>query len=205
VIVCDNASGDESVRMIRMLAQRLLTAWVPPGHPARGCSVPSQDEPVAFGEYAEGQWCAGGDPDAQLVLLHTGANLAFARWCKAGIRNAIARGDSDAIWLLNNDTVLDKGALGALLAAMRGHDRGLLASSHILYMSEPDRAWFEGGIVEPLKTSGRHVPSPPFSRSARSYLTGCAPLTTRQVWERIGLLDESFFMYGTRGLLPARH
>ena len=194
VIVCDNASGDESVEMIRMWAKGLVTAWVPPGNPARDITVPSQKRPAAIAECCEGELLAGADFEAPLVLLHTGANLGFAGGCNAGIRHVIARGDSDAVWLLNNDTVADKGALGALVAAMQGHEGGLLASSYILYMSDPRLVWFEGGVFEPMKAVGRHVPLQRFSRSTRPYLSGCALLITRAVWERIGLLDESFFM-----------
>lgn len=195
VIVCDNASGDESVAMLRAWADGRLSAWVPPGHPARAYAVPRPAASARLDEQVAGT-AIDTRSDAPLVLLHTGANLGFAGGCNAGIRYAIARGDSSAVWLLNNDTVVDPGALDALVAEAGRDGVEALASSRVFEMRRPDAVWFEGGEFRPLTGAGHHVSLPRFARSRHPYLSGCALFIPRSVWERVGLLDESFFMYG---------
>ena len=195
VIVCDNASGDESVPMLRAWAAGRLCAWVPPAHPARALAVPRDSDGIPLEEHLAGAAPAA-PSDARLVLLHTGANLGFAGGCNAGIRYTIARGDATAVWLLNNDTVAQPEALGALVAEAGRGGVDALASSLIFQMTTPRRIWFEGGEFRPLTGAGHHVPLSRFARSRHPYLSGCALFIPRSVWERIGLLDESFFMYG---------
>ena len=195
VVVCDNASDDESVSMLRAWAEGRLSAWVPPAHPARAYAVPRSADAAPLDEHVAGT-PIDARSDARLVLLHTGANLGFAGGCNAGIRYAIARGDSSAVWLLNNDTVVAPGALGALVAEASRDGIDALASSRILQMERPDAVWFEGGEFRPFTGAGHHVSRSRFARSRHPYLSGCALFIPRSVWERVGLLDESFFMYG---------
>lgn len=195
VIVCDNASGDESVPMLRAWAEGRLSAWVPPGHPARTYAVPRSVASTTLHEHVAGTEIDTRS-DAPFVLLHTGGNLGFAGGCNAGIRYAIARGDSSAVWLLNNDTVVAPGALDALVAEAGRAGVDALTSSRILQMNAPDAVWFEGGEFRPLTAAGHHVSPSRFARSRHPYLSGCALLIPRSVWERVGLLDESLFMYG---------
>jgi GT2 family glycosyltransferase len=194
VVVCDNASGDESVDMIRLWAEGRLSPWVPPGHVARALTLPLDRGPVGLTELATGDPVPAAAP--RLTLLHTGANLGFAGGCNAGMRHVVTRDDTDAVWLLNNDTVVEPPALAALVARAEGHERGLLASSVIRYLNDPRQVWFEGGVFDPRTALGRHVTREKFAASASPFLTGCALLITRAAWERLGLLDESFFMYG---------
>lgn len=195
ILVCDNASPDDSVEMIRAWAEHRCCAWVPPAHPARALTLPPPGGPVTFAEVPAGAAEHLGAA-AWLTLIQCGRNLGFAGGCNVGMRYAIARGDCDAVWLLNNDTATDAAALEALVATSATlHDTALL-SSRVLYMDNPARVWFEGGEFDPRISSGRHVSRQRFAQVARPYLSGCALFIPRFVWERIGFLDDSFFMYG---------
>jgi GT2 family glycosyltransferase len=195
IVICDNASGDESVPMLRAWASGLVSAWVPPDHPARSHAVPGPERTMALVEQAPGDPIDMGAA-ARLVLLHTGANLGFAGGCNAGMRYAIARGDSAAVWLLNNDTVVQHGALDALLAEASRGGTPALVSSRVYRMLSPRTIWFEGGEFRPFTGAAHHVSVSRFGRGRHPYLSGCSLLIPRAVWERVGLLDESFFMYG---------
>ena len=195
VIVCDNASGDESVPSIHAWAAGQLCAWTSTGEPARAYAIPRAPRAIELTEHVAGAPIAP-TTDAKLVLLHTGANLGFAGGCNAGIRYALARGDSDAMWLLNNDTVVDPDALDALRAECERLGGVALVSSRVVNMSAPETPWFEGGEFRPLTGSAHHVPFVRFRASAHPYLSGCSLWIPRAVVERVGLLDESFFMYG---------
>jgi GT2 family glycosyltransferase len=195
VIVCDNASGDESVPMLRAWAAGRLSAWVTPAAAARAHAIPAAGTPTTAIEHMAGELVVGGAPE-RLVLLHTGANLGFAGGCNAGIRYALERGDCDAVWLLNNDTVVDEHALDALLNESDRHRNAALVSSRVVNMNRPDTPWFEGGEFRPLTGAARHVSASRFRRARQPYLSGCSLFIPRSVLDRVGLLDDSFFMYG---------
>jgi GT2 family glycosyltransferase len=194
VIVCDNASADESVPMLRAWANGLVSAWLPPDHPARAHAIPGRDG-VPYLEHGPDDAIDPGS-DAKLVLIHTGGNLGFAGGCNVGMRYAIARGDSTAVWLLNNDTVAEHGALDVLVAEATREPAPALVSSRVFRMTSPRVIWFEGGEFRPLTGAAHHVSSSRFARARHPYLSGCSLLIPRAVWERVGLLDDSFFMYG---------
>ncbi len=77
-----------------------------------------------------------------------------------------------------------------------------MAGPKIYYYNEPERIWFAGGKVEYWKGWVSHIgirePDNGQYDTPRDvdYLTGCCMLVKREVIERIGKLDESFFIYG---------
>ncbi len=53
-----------------------------------------------------------------MILIQTGANLGFAGGNNVGMRYALARGDFAYVWLLNNDTIIESGALSRMVQRM---------------------------------------------------------------------------------------
>ena len=53
----------------------------------------------------------------QIELIQTGVNLGFAGGCNVGIRRSLQDG-ADYVWLLNNDTKVEPGALGSLVEVL---------------------------------------------------------------------------------------
>jgi len=133
-------------------------------------------------------------------LLALSENRRFAGGCNAGLRHALARG-ADAVMLLNNDTEADPGLIEKLLLALE-QDPGAGAAAPLICFRQPlDRIWYAGGRCVPALGLAAH-------RGLRSrdrgqyrevertgYLTGCCLLATRAAWERVGPLDESYFIY----------
>jgi GT2 family glycosyltransferase len=127
-------------------------------------------------------------------IIATGKNLGFAGGCNVGIRHALREG-AEFIWLLNNDTTVDCGALEALVETARGDSRIGAVGSAIYFMDDPDRiqAW-GGGYVNFWLGRARHFLKP-VSDSSIEFITGASLLISRRVFESVGLLDEEFFMY----------
>ncbi len=127
-----------------------------------------------------------------LTLIETGMNLGFAAGCNIGIRRAFA-GGADFVWLLNNDTAVDAGALQALVGKAHSDDRIAAVGSAIYSMQEPNRlmAW-GGGRVSYLLGRSRHVLEPVADEQI-DYITGASMLLRRSALEAVGLLDEGFF------------
>jgi GT2 family glycosyltransferase len=181
--------------MLRAWASGRVSAWVSPAAAARTHAIPRPDTSTAYTEHMAGEPVAAGTPE-RLVLLNTGGNLGFAGGCNAGIAYALECDDCDAVWLLNNDTVVDEQALDALLAESERQGHAALMSSRVVSMHQPETPWFEGGEFRPLTGAARHVSPSRFRRSRHPYLSGCSLFIPRAVLDRVGVLDESYFMYG---------
>lgn len=129
-----------------------------------------------------------------VTVLQSGANLGFAGGNNVGIRAALASG-AEAVWLLNNDATAHHQALGALEAALE-RDRGVGAvGSRIFHADRPEvLQCYGGGWAHPLTGRSSEFKAPvPVARL--DYLTGCSLFVRREAFERVGLLDEGFFMY----------
>jgi GT2 family glycosyltransferase len=127
-----------------------------------------------------------------LTLIETGKNLGFAAGCNVGIRRAFADG-ADFVWLLNNDTAVDAGALQSLVAKAGSDERMAAVGSAIYHMQEPHKlmAW-GGGRVSFLLGRSRHVLAP-VDDGQVDYITGASLLLRRSALEAVGMLDEGFF------------
>jgi hypothetical protein len=137
-------------------------------------------------------------PDVELLELSR--NLGFAGGNNAGFGSIRGRG-FDTVIFLNNDTVVDPGFLGPLVNALQDPCTGI-AVPKILYMDDPCRIWYAGGIVRP--TTGlimhrgiRKPDSPGFSTAGPTgYATGCCLCMRSRDFEALRGFDEKFSMYG---------
>ena len=198
VIVCDNGSTDGSVDHLREWAAAELDAFVPPTHPARALCVPppTRSMSITLVDGAPRPPSRASEADAKLMLIANGANLGFAGGNNSGIRLAFERLNSDYVWLLNNDTVVQPDTMRELVRIAEAEGGLGLVSSRISLLSDPTCVWFEGGEYNPLWATAAHVSLARFARSTRRYLSGCSLLIGRRTWERIGVLDDALFMYG---------
>jgi GT2 family glycosyltransferase len=141
------------------------------------------------------------ESDPRVLVRRTGRNLGFARAANLGIADALAAG-AEGILLFNNDAVADPGMLENLLAAAtRRPETGLLAP-RIYRDREADLLWCcgvdlgRGPNLGRLRGFGQKGRGRFESEEEVDSLTGCALLVRREVFERVGLLDEGYFVYG---------
>jgi GT2 family glycosyltransferase len=137
----------------------------------------------------------------QVDVIETGRNLLFAGGNNAGIRHALAL-DISLVALLNNDTLVDPGFLEPLAEALEGDPRCGMVSPKIFYADHPATLWYAGGEISFWKGEIKHrgiraLDGEEFNVGGETgYATGCCLMTRRDVLDRVGLLDESFRMYG---------
>ncbi len=81
-----------------------------------------------------------------LKLIQTGANLGYAGGNNAGIRYALEN-NSEYIWLVNNDAVVDPQALSVLVAFAEANPSIGMVGSKILSYSDPSLLLSAGGKV----------------------------------------------------------
>jgi GT2 family glycosyltransferase len=136
-------------------------------------------------------------PDVR--LLETGANLGFAGGNNLGIRAALGEG-ADHVWLLNNDTVVEPGALTALVEALEADPQAGAAGSKITYFDRPDVLWYAGGDFTPAGPV-RHRGIDEVDTGAydtveeTGFITGCSLLLRASVLREVGLMREEYFLY----------
>lgn len=140
----------------------------------------------------------GAEPSVH--ILESGGNLGFAGGNNVGIAHALERG-ADYIWLLNNDTVVDASALSALVSAAEGDPGVGVWGSKIYYHDRPDVLWYAGATIDTEIGWTHHLGQGEVDTGQydevhdTEYVTGCSLLVSAAVIERIGLMDERYFLY----------
>ncbi|MCG6535034.1 MAG: glycosyltransferase family 2 protein [Syntrophales bacterium LBB04] len=136
----------------------------------------------------------------KVQTLKSPSNVGFARGNNLGIKEAL-KNRADYVLLLNDDTVVFPDFLSILVGAGESNpDAGMLGPK-IFYFDEPGKIWFSGSSFDTrtcmITTHGSDQidEDDSFEPVISDYITGCALLIKKAVIEKIGLLDESFFLY----------
>lgn len=208
IIVCDNASTDGSIEKIREWAAGQINIDLSKT-PLKTNANSHARAPVKLIEYDRCTAEMGGNraSDSNIVLIQTGANLGFAGGNNVGIRYALARGDADFVWLLNNDTVVPSNSLSKLLEVAVQREHIGIVGSTLCYYGQPDRIQAQGGgSFNPWHAMSRHIgegekyrplSTDEVARIERemAYVVGASMLVSRAFLEEVGLMQEDYFLY----------
>lgn len=135
-----------------------------------------------------------------VTLLQTHANLGFAGGNNVGIEYAIEHG-AKFVWLLNNDTTVSPEALRFLVTEALSDGSVSMVGSKIYYYDQPRRIWFAGGTVRALTSKTEHIGMGETDIGQYDvprdvdYVTGCSMLVSRRMVDKVGLMDQRFFLY----------
>lgn len=121
-------------------------------------------------------------------------NMGFSKGNNIGIRYALEK-FANYVFILNNDTTIEKKTLSALIhAANNAPSAGIL--SPLIFTVDNTKIWFAGGLIHWQKMRTEHLYS---IKSETPYMTdyisGCAMFVKKDVFKKIGLFDERFFLY----------
>jgi GT2 family glycosyltransferase len=208
VVVCENASSDDSVERIRAWATGHGRADSTREDLRHLMDAPRLD-PTPFVEIDREIAERGGTPearDARVVLVHNGANLGFAGGNNVGMRYAIASrsgADEGFVCLLNNDTVVSRDWLSRLMASITSDETIGAAGAMLFEYYEPELVESAGGgVVHPWQGMPRGTTATRQKRGTSAsiprrldFLTGACMLMRASTLERVGLIDERFFLY----------
>ena len=133
-------------------------------------------------------------------LLETHHNLGYAGGNNVGMRFALSH-DAEYICILNNDVTVAPDFLAPMVDAMVANDVGVVTPL-VAFAAQPDMVWALGSAVD-RKTgivtrqhAGQAVAvlkfHPPLDVDIAS---GAAMLIKSAVLERVGYLDEAFYLY----------
>ena len=137
--------------------------------------------------------------ETNIIYIKNDQNLGYSGGNNMGIRKALQNG-TDWVLLLNNDTWVEDTFMGRLRAVLdpsagsgQGEKKGIVG----LALDEGERTAF-GGLVQWLKPTLSHITMSNIVMAKsvdKSYAIGGAMLIHKSVFERIGLLDENYFLY----------
>jgi GT2 family glycosyltransferase len=130
-------------------------------------------------------------------LIRNPRNLGYAGGMNVGIRAALQR-DADAVLLLNNDVVVEPGAVAALAAAAEGVGA---VCPVITFADDPETVWYAGAAFDPTRGYqgrhrgyGQHVADLPEAVET-DRACGAAMLIPRQALDEVGVLEDALFAY----------
>lgn len=203
VIVVDNNSLNDSISYIKAWADGKLNVWRSPQSPLRHYSCLPVQKPIPYTLYNNlfelenrqdtHHIDSNEDP---LVLIQTGSNGGFAFGNNAAIKYALSEEDVDYVLLLNNDTVVEKDFLAKMLQTAISSPNIGITGCKIYYYDCPDKIWFNGAIFNEWTGTTIHCQSNiDATWSQSTFITGCSMLIRKDVFRKVGLLDESYFMY----------
>jgi hypothetical protein len=137
--------------------------------------------------------------DPRIVLISNQTNVGVAEGNNIGIRAALKDG-CGAVLLINNDTVFEPNLISKLANGLREHNCEM-AVPKILYFDDPEMIWCAGGYFNALRGTGSHFglgrkDDGQFDITrAVGYSPTCCMLIKREVFDRVGLMDSSYFLY----------
>ncbi len=136
-----------------------------------------------------------------VIVIEAGNNLGFAGGNNLGARYALDALRADYLFLLNNDTVVESGILEPLVAYAEASPVVGVVGPLMCRFDAPDTVWAAGGAMTWRAESARvgagdlvlgfahHAPR------EQDFIVGCGMLIPGGVWERLGGLDERYFLY----------
>lgn len=131
---------------------------------------------------------------SRVVCIKNENNLGYAAGNNVGIEYALERG-AKYVWLLNNDTKVEKRAMSELVRLMEG-DEAIGIASPLIFSGDSGKIWFSGGKISWWRMKTAHIRKN-ISRDyfGSDYLTGCAMMVRAKAFRDAGLLDEKYFLY----------
>ncbi len=134
-----------------------------------------------------------------LHFIFSPKNKGYAGGMNLGIEYALQM-DADFVLLVNNDIVVSENFLDPMMEDMADKSVGIV-SGKVFYKEYPDTIYCAGGRVDFLKCTGvaefQGKNSKNFANEKReiTLAEGCFMLVRKEVFERVGILEEKFFMY----------
>jgi GT2 family glycosyltransferase len=135
----------------------------------------------------------------QLIVANS-SNVGVAAANNQGIRAAIEVG-CEYVLLINNDVVVDPELLAELVRGLEEHTCDMTVP--LIYFSDPpDKIWTAGGSFQPklgFRVHHRGLDEEDhgqYTQPAKiDYAPTCCVLIRREVFGKIGLMDERYFVY----------
>ncbi len=140
-------------------------------------------------------------PGGLVCLLENQENLGFAKGNNVAIKFALHQFSVyfEKYLLLNNDTIVPSPGISHLLKATEIYPEFLVWTPVIVYADQKDKVWNAGGFLgrwggRKYLAHKKHQNQLPSSGVRQiTFITGCALLVDKSIWEKNLFLNEDFF------------
>lgn len=202
IVVCDNGSRDHSIERLTEWADGLIEVKTRVDHERWDCR--SLPKPIPYALYNSQEEAFAALPVAQtpLIFVRNGSNLGYAGGNNVGMRFAIEVLRAQYVWVLNNDTVVDRHAISNFAKAFELRpDAGVLGSRLMQYQSPDTIQALGGGLLRPRYAVDTQVGRGRQSHAALKYpielehVIGASMFIRSDAVQNVGLIDESYFLY----------
>jgi GT2 family glycosyltransferase len=151
------------------------------------------------------------ETESRLVCIYNRSNLGFAKACNIAVRKA----ESDYLFFLNPDCILNPGALEKMLRYMIDRKSVAVVGPHLINTDGSEQAGGRRAVPTPWRSFVRafglsrmsnryprlfsdynlHQQSLPGSPVEIEAISGSCMLVRRAALEEVGLLDEEYFLH----------
>lgn len=132
----------------------------------------------------------------RIIFIKNDDNKGFAEANNQGIA-LLSKLGAEHIWLLNNDTVVDKECLKELLIAQKSYSDEKIAavSSKIFYETEREKIWYAGANRNNYSFAIKHCTEDIKEDIKTSFISGCCIFAKTEVFRKYGGLQSKFIAY----------
>lgn len=189
IVIIDNDSLEDDYQQLLGYMTEFMTRPTPVGDARHALITTQNDVKDHKRKYAR-------------CLIRNNGNYGYAGGNNVGIDYAYRAG-YDYFWIINNDVTVEEGALEALLETMYSDPFCGFSASVLVYADNPQRVQcVGGGTVYPwlgkTKLIGKNLDRSRLLNTTLpkpDYLMGASMLVSHEVVQRVGLMDDRYFMY----------
>lgn len=214
VIIVDNNSENNSLENITSYLDGSLNLELNVNPELKHLVYPLTEKPVPYVFYNRDEAEKGGNLELErkfknpFILIQSGYNGGFSYGNNIGIKYSMTKNDFEYIWLLNNDTVVEKDSLSKLVEKAEDYKKqnkkvGIIGSK-LLYYDKPEilngvggkyNKWFgvskQIGVFE--KDLGQYDSEDVIKKM--DYVIGASMFVSKDFIKDVGLMCEDYFLY----------
>jgi GT2 family glycosyltransferase len=147
------------------------------------------------------EWIMNHDKSKKVKLIVSVTNLGFAGGNNLALKEALSNPNFGYFWFLNNDTLVTSDSCLALRKALEENPKIGLVGSKIRYSWDPDRLQGIGGKFNPFFATTKCIGNNEIDIGQWDHHPnidlpiGASMMASREFVEKVGLMDESYFLY----------
>ncbi len=213
VVVVDN-NTPVSLQIIKDWADGKTTIEFSPPEEIKQYSFPDCPKPIPYIEYEVAEAEAGGKTESEnksafkfpFIFIQARSDIGFAGGNNVGSRYALAKGDADYVWLLNNDTTLEFDALKFLVEKdaeykLKNEKVGMIGSK-LRWYRWPDKINAIGGKFNKWTTWSFHLGVREVDNGQYDhddvefdYVYGASLFIRKEFLQDVGLMNDVYYAY----------